>query len=969
MFDRIKQIWRQWSRLKKGVVVFSTLFIFYTVIGFLVLPFIVKDQIQKKGTDVLARQVEVEDVFINPYLFRARLSGFKVHGKNNDQIVMSFASLSGRVHWLPLLFSQTLKFSTIQLQEPVFRLTRYPDGLLNISDFLERKAEEKPAEEMTSASKNFLNLAMSDVSVIDGAIFIDDQLKSFTHKITAINFGLPSITDHKDKVEDVVTPHFSAIVNGTLFDFAGESKPFAGSHETGVDFTCKNMDLAVLNPYLPDSVPFVLSKGELDFSLRAKSLYVPEEKRLDLSLHGDIRLHDVLIDDRQGVRVAAVSSVDISIDTADLFTQSLRLNSIKIAQPELYVERLKDGTMKFADFLATEEKEEPEPSSSSMLAECEEISIVGGTLVLVDHVPAQVTTHTVSELDVTVQKFSTVPGSLFDFDLGLLGNESGTLKLAGQVGIFPLQVQVEGELGKFPLASGQNYIAEQAVVVLTEGTASSTFAVTGEMVEQGLDFQLTADMRIDDLVVLAGKGKSEVVGLKSFQTGVVVKNNPFSLKVKNVDLDNPRAYVELQKNGALNMASLMKEKQDVAEPAEPVAHESASILGKDGKVELGLLTIRNGELFVKDRSIAPFYHVDITDINGTVTDVSTLVVEGGAFTFKALFDHHSPFVMAGHANPFPPNQLLDVDMNFVDIEMSPFSPYSQKFIGRDLVKGKLSLKQQIKVQNKALNVDTNIYLDQLGLGTYKANDTATGLPVGLAVALLQDRHGVISFDVPIEGSLDDPEFGVGGAVVSVLVNLVTKAAMSPFSLLGSMFSGDGDSQFVTFAPETVSVDAKQQEILISFAKVLYDRPGLKVEIASQYDAVSEQSTVLQSKFMNILQSEKLQDVKDAASGSLDIVIGTEEFGIYLLAAYKTAEFKRPRNMVGILEKQTPAEMERMLKANIEVTPGELRLLAMQRGEAVAALLREHGPVESERLFVLEPTLLKIGSPQVELRLQ
>ncbi|MDA3970219.1 MAG: hypothetical protein PF442_02605 [Desulfobulbaceae bacterium] len=140
---------------------------------------------------------------------------------------------------------------------------------------------------------------------------------------------------------------------------------------------------------------------------------------------------------------------------------------------------------------------------------------------------------------------------------------------------------------------------------------------------------------------------------------------------------------------------------------------------------------------------------------------------------------------------------------------------------------------------------------------------------------------------------------------------LTRYADGHWSISGLLSREQSERSAAEMAETTTSV--------VSWA--LYDRPGLKVEIGSQYQPGGE-------------------------------------YDRYLLEVYRNGEFKRPRNIIGILAVQTPEVMTRMLKANIEATPGEIRLLALQRGEAVASLLRTHEPVEIEE-----------GAPRVELRFQ
>ena len=99
-------------------------------------------------------------------------------------------------------------------------------------------------------------------------------------------------------------------------------------------------------------------------------------------------------------------------------------------------------------------------------------------------------------------------------------------------------------------------------------------------------------------------------------------------------------------------------------------------------------------------------------------------------------------------------------------------------------------------------------LDQLTFGDRVESPTATKLPVLLAVALLKDGNGTIHLDLPIQGSLDDPQFSVWGVVLQIFVNLITKAVTAPFALLGALAGGHGEElAFVEFE------DASAEQLL------------------------------------------------------------------------------------------------------------------------------------------------------------
>ena len=125
-------------------------------------------------------------------------------------------------------------------------------------------------------------------------------------------------------------------------------------------------------------------------------------------------------------------------------------------------------------------------------------------------------------------------------------------------------------------------------------------------------------------------------------------------------------------------------------------------------------------------------------------------------------------------------------------------------------------------------------LDQLTFGDRVESPTATKLPILLAVALLKDGNGAIRLDLPIQGSLDDPQFSVWGVVVQIIVNLITKAVTAPFALLGALAGSHGEElAFVEFAPGRAELSAPAEAKLQTLAKALADRPALKLDVAGR----------------------------------------------------------------------------------------------------------------------------------------
>jgi len=71
---------------------------------------------------------------------------------------------------------------------------------------------------------------------------------------------------------------------------------------------------------------------------------------------------------------------------------------------------------------------------------------------------------------------------------------------------------------------------------------------------------------------------------------------------------------------------------------------------------------------------------------------------------------------------------------------------------------------------------------------------------------LADRNGVIDLDLPISGSLNDPEFRLAPVIFKIIGNLIMKAVTSPFALLANALGGSSDLSAVAFAPGSAQLD-------------------------------------------------------------------------------------------------------------------------------------------------------------------
>ena len=226
-----------------------------------------------------------------------------------------------------------------------------------------------------------------------------------------------------------------------------------------------------------------------------------------------------------------------------------------------------------------------------------------------------------------------------------------------------------------------------------------------------------------------------------------------------------------------------------------------------------------------DLSLSPNFSTGIQKLQGSITELSSKQLARADVDLAGSVDGYAPVTIRGQINPLSDVAYTDIVMAFNGIELTTFTPYFSKFAGYKIERGKLTMNLRYRLNASHLDAENKIVLNQLTLGEKVESPDATSLPVKLAVALLKDSKGIIDIDIPISGSLDDPEFSVFPIILKVLMNLLWKMVTAPFALLGSLFGGGGDDlQFVAYLPGVDTLGHDQYPKLQTVAKGL-DSPA------------------------------------------------------------------------------------------------------------------------------------------------
>jgi outer membrane protein OmpA-like peptidoglycan-associated protein len=376
----------------------------------------------------------------------------------------------------------------------------------------------------------------------------------------------------------------------------------------------------------------------------------------------------------------------------------------------------------------------------------------------------------------------------------------------------------------------------------------------------------------------------------------------------------------------------------------------------------------------RDLSIEPSVKTGITQLSGKIKGLSSKQIAKADVDLTGKVDNAAPLTITGKINPLTEDAFTDLVITLGGMDLTPAGPYSGKYVGYALSKGKLSLDLKYKVSQKLLEAENIVLVDQLTFGEKTESPDATSLPVPLVVGLLQDRQGRIEIDLPIRGDLNDPDFKYGGAVISALLNLLGKVVASPFTLIGKLVPEGGseeDLQFVEFLPGSDTLLADEVKKLDALAKALDQRQGLRLDVTGTADTTLDRDGLRLRKLREQVLTLKQQEHGNAKSEPEELSAEDEQRLVEQLYAKLPAV--QPEPVVGqpeAAERKPPTveEMTQQLLATITVPEAELESLARQRAEAVRNHLLEHGGLANERVFLVEANTTASGHDLVRTQL-
>ncbi len=977
-----------------GLIAFVLLFVAYTVLGFWLVPRLVRGNLQDLAREQYGRELQVGEITFNPFTLVLDTRNLSFPDADGQQL-LGFDRLMLNFN-LSSVWIVGGSFSDVELERPYVRVLLRNDGTLNLADLANPKnVQPSTGEEKTP------RIDIARLGVATGRVAFEDRARAetFATELRPITFELRDFSTGGESGNAYALR--GASVDGETFSWSGnfalEPLSSTGKFEVGA------LKATTIWSYLREALPFEFTKGTLD--LNGEYFFTAgDEGGLRFNIHR-IGVKDFGMrppgKDHDYVEVAslALEETDVAVRTSRVNIARVRLDGGAVR-----VARDAEGNINLSEFAAEPTAaSEPaadappasEPATTDAPATAQpapgttaarpgwvvaapDIAISGVQISLEDQLVKPAANFGLSPVTLTITGFTTAPNSTFKVEGTAKGEQAGDLKFAMQTGLDTPAFTAHVEASEFNLAALQPYIAAYTQVALNSGWLQT--AMDLENSAEGV-FTAKGDVTVLKLNAVDPALKQDLVKWdRVTASGIEYASQPERLRIGTIDARAPYARLIIAPDQTLNISRLLTPTPGSAPPAvqtvKNVEGERKAPGGNPGgmRMSIGQIKVQGGSANFADYWITPNYAVSLQELNGGISGLSSDPKSRAKVDLKGRVDRYAPAEIGGTLNLLSADLYTDMHVKFDGVEMTSVTPYSGHFAGYAIEKGKLSIDVSYLVENRQLTAKQKFVIDQLTLGERVESPDAVKLPLKLAVALLKDRNGVIDIDLPMSGSLDDPQFRLGPLIWKAFVGLLTKIATSPFTLLAKLGGSNEEINQIEFAPGSAVLEPAAQERMTALAKALGQRPSLELEVPTAYSPDADGKVLAMAKLNARLPAlAQIPETDQAARFDLLRKQYEKEFGSKIPLPATAATIPELRKQKGVVPPYLAAN-EELIKALLEKQPAteaELGDLARARVDAIRAALLGSGEIDANRVFVLgiQPVAEVSGKVRVDLSLK
>jgi len=967
-------IWRL-RAVRIGLIAFAVAFVVYTVLGFWLVPRLVRSNLLGFASEQYGRAAQVGDITFNPYNLKLELHDFSMPDADGARL-LAFRRLLLNFD-ISSVWHLGASFDDVELEQPFVRVLLRPDGSLNLAD-LANLAHPAPK----SAGDETPKVSIERLSVSQGSLAFEDRARAspFATELKPIAFELRDFSTGGHSGNDYSLR--AASLAGESFAWNGtfQLTPLTSSGK----FEIKALQARTIGSYLSDAVPFEFTKGTLE--LGGEYAYTASETGgLRFNVH-QVKLTDFGMRPRaRDYDYVEIAALGLDETQLDLRRRRVDIGRVHLDGGALRVARDAEGRINLAELAGSGDAARsgaqaggaaPAGTAPAWLLNASDIAVANLRMDFEDQLVHPTAHFALTPVNLAIKGYNTAPDARFRFDANAVGENLGTLRASGETDAGFINFTSHVEAAELNLAALQPYLSTYTQITLKSGQLTSALDISAAL--QG-PLQVKGQVQVDKLATIDNTLRQDLLKWDRLTvSGIDYRSAPATLAIESIDARAPYARLTIAPDQTLNITRLFTPEAG----SHPVAVQT--VRGADGtvkapggnpgamRISIGSVKILGGSANFADFWIKPNYAVSLQELSGGISGLSSDPKSRARVDLKGRVDRYAPAEIRGTLNLLSAALYTDIHVKFDGVEMTSVTPYSGHFAGYAIEKGKLSIDVTYKVQDRQLAATQKFVIDQLQLGERVDSPDAVKLPLKLAVALLKDRNGVIDLDLPLTGSLDDPQFRVGPLIWKAFVGLLGKIVTSPFTLLAKLGGRSDEINQVDFEAGSAALDAAAQERMTALAKALTERPSLDLEVPTAY-APDADGKALATASLEQRLGPAAQDVDAAARYELLRKQFDKELGAKtpLPATAATVPELRKKKGQEVPYDAANQELTQALLERFPASEAELGELARARAQAIRDALLKDGSIDAKRVFVLgiKPVAAVGGKTRVELTLK
>jgi len=866
------------------------------------------------------------------------------------------------------LLTRSATLASATLTGPIVRAVRRGDG--SIAGLKALEASSPTDSGSAKATAKPIGVAVRQLRLVDGTVKVRDETVDFDRTVQSIAVEIDGLSTTGEAPARLTLS--ASTDDKAQLKVAGEVRP--ASRQIAFEAMLDSLPVAGLAPYLHLFTTATVS-GELSAGARVKASQDGGDIAVEVA-EGRLTVGDVQIKGPGGkLSLLSAPKVEVSGIGVDPQQRSVKVERATVTGARAQAGRRPDGRP-FVDVQALIVEPPPKAEaeqSSPWSMKLDQFELVNARLQAFDQAVKPAVTLAFEELNAVARNFSSDLSKRVDVELRTrLGD--GTARARGRLRAQPLEAELQLDAEQIDMTALKPYVAEFANAELASAAVAADGMLYVSAPKASPLIRYEGRAQVTNFAALTPGSKSELVRWQALALDAVRVDTgaqPPVLDIGGVKVDDFYVRGILSAQGKLNLVEVFGSPSDAA-PAERMAQDAAtsppakpaapkpSTSKVPLRVRVGGIEFVRGRVNFTDNFVKPNYTANLTDLSGTVGELSSDRAAPADVQIRATGDLGSLIEITGKVNPLAQPLALDLRGSTKDIELRRLTPYSIKYAGHPITKGTLSMDVHYKIENQKLQAENRLFLEQLTFGDRVESPTAMDLPVQLAVSLLQNSRGEIDINLPISGSLDDPQFSLGAIIGAAVANLIKKIVTAPFTALSVAFGADGqDLEHIAFAPGSAEISAAEQTKLETLAKALKDRPGLKLRITGRALAAADVEPLRRQRFDDKLRAAKASELSRAGQSAdpKTVTVAASERERLIGRVYENEEIPdKPRNFLGMAKEIPAAEMEQLIMKTITIKEANLRQLAQDRARVVRDDLTEKGKVASDRLLLAKPLL-------------